>query len=257
MTRSSARKRSSVEEQLVLPAAACTCKACQDTLVEMPGQTEDSELVTVERVKYVVKRYKRRKYRCRRCGDIATAPGPVRLADGGRYSMEFAAQVAVDKYKDHLPLEAQVERMAREGLNVTSQTLFDQLCWIYLLLLPTWLASKLLILARDRAHVDETPWRMMGKGASKRWWVWCLANDAGVHFELYPTRGAAAAKALLNGYDGVAVADGYGVYSALELAREKAAPQLPGVNADQLPLPNCTLAGCWAHARRRRRRRAL
>lgn len=239
-----------VEKHHQLAGDACACGKCEGELVEMPGQTEDSDLISVERVKYVVKRHKRHKYRCRQCGDIATAPGPVRLVDGGRYDLEFAAQVAVDKYKDHIPLEAQVDRMAREGLVVTSQTLFDQLCWIYLLLLPTWLAGKVRILSRDRVHADETRWRMIGKGASQRWWVWCLVNDVGVHFELYPTRGSAAAKALLNGYDGVVVADGYGVYASLEGARDKQGPLLPGMKGEGLPLPNFTLAGCWAHARR-------
>ena len=35
--------------------------------------------------------------------------------------------VAIAKYADHLPLERQVKMMAREGLTIDSQTLWDQL----------------------------------------------------------------------------------------------------------------------------------
>src|SRR5271169_2107056 len=63
-----------------------------------------------------------------RCGScIETALGPDKLCPGGRYSVDFAIYVAISKYFDHLPLERQVRMMAREGLVVTSQTLWDQI----------------------------------------------------------------------------------------------------------------------------------
>ena len=57
-------------------------------------------------------RHQRQKYRCRCNGCVATAPGPLRLATrpdvrGTRDSPEFAIEVAVSKYADHLPLERQ------------------------------------------------------------------------------------------------------------------------------------------------------
>jgi transposase len=51
---------------------------------------------------------------------VVTAPGPEKLIPGGRYTVEFAVEVAVGKYTDHLPLERQVRMMAREGLEVDS-----------------------------------------------------------------------------------------------------------------------------------------
>ncbi len=233
-----------------LDDADCICPKCGTGLDEMKGHFEESELISVERVKYVVKKHQRQKYRCAGCGHIETALGPVRLVDGGRYDLDFVAQVAVDKYTDHIPLEAQVERMAREGLTVSNQALFDQLCWVYLLLLPTAKANQTRILSRDRVHVDETPWRLMTKGPSARWWVWTLTNDVGVHFDILPSRGAAAARVVLDGYDGVVVADAYGVYASLEGALDKAGGVQVALDGSELPLPNFQLAGCWAHARR-------
>src|SRR5512144_924675 len=101
------------------------CTSCGGALEEWDGQFEESEEVDVIERRYVVKRHKRKKYRCR-CGScIETAPAPRRLIEGGRYSVSFAISVAVDKYLDHMPLERQVRAMARAGLVVDSQTLFD------------------------------------------------------------------------------------------------------------------------------------
>ena len=50
-------------------------------------------MVTVERQKYVCS-----------CGCyVETALGPERAVDGGRYSVPFAAKVAVDKPPYHIP----------------------------------------------------------------------------------------------------------------------------------------------------------
>ncbi|MFL5358823.1 transposase [Archangium sp.] len=58
---------------------------------------------------------------------METALGPPKLQPGGRYSVDFAVEVAVAKYLDHMPLEWQVRIMQREGLVVDSQTLWDQI----------------------------------------------------------------------------------------------------------------------------------
>jgi transposase len=99
--------------------------------MEWQGQTEEADEVTVVERQFVLVRHRRQKYRCRCNGCVATAPGPLRLATrpdarGARYSPEFAVEVAVSKYADHLPLERQVRSMRREGLVVDSQTLWDQ-----------------------------------------------------------------------------------------------------------------------------------
>ena len=110
-----------------LDEADKTCASCGGQLAEWEGQFEESDEVEVVERRYVIKRHKRKKYRCR-CGScIETAPAPRRLIEGGRYSVAFAITVAIDKYLDHLPLERQVRAMGRLGLVVDSQTLFDQL----------------------------------------------------------------------------------------------------------------------------------
>ena len=235
-----------------LPEGAQTCPRCKGALCAKPGQHETSEEIhVVERI-YCIREHQRQKYGCSGCGGIVTAPGPERLIDGGRYSLEFAVQVAIDKYADHLPLERQVDRMAREDLTLTSQTLWDQIEALADVLWPSYQALQDHILKQPCIGADETWWRVMGKGSSKKWWAWTLVSDDAVFHCILPGRSNDAAKVVLKDYDGIVVADGYGVYSSLEGAASKTGRQQPLLPGQAPPprLPNFTLACCWAHMRR-------
>ncbi len=116
-------------EQVHLMGALRTRSAarCGGDLEVFDGQHEASEEIDVVDVRYVLKKHLRQKYRCRCGACIETAPGPVKLFAGARYSVDFAVSVAIAKYADHLPLERQVKMMERHGLEIDSQTLWDQL----------------------------------------------------------------------------------------------------------------------------------
>ncbi|MBT7302502.1 MAG: transposase, partial [Victivallales bacterium] len=77
-------------------------------------------------VLYEVQQHEQMAYGCEVCDHKDLALKPTGFIPGGRYTEEFAAQVVVDKYGDHIPLESQVRRMERAGLTITSQTLWDQ-----------------------------------------------------------------------------------------------------------------------------------
>jgi transposase len=235
---------------LELPDDACGCSKCGADLRVMAEQFEESELIASVQRRFVMKLYKRQKYNCRACGHIDTAPALLKLIPGGRYDLSFVVQVAIDKYLDALPLERQVRRMRRRGLDTTSQTLWDQLWAMYVVLLPTLLELQRRVLAADLVHADETTWRQMGKGRSKKWWLWTLVSTGGVFFELLPSRGSEAARKLFAGYDGIVMADCYAVYIALERALEKTGGEQLTLDGETLLLPNFLLAACWMHARR-------
>lgn len=74
-----------------------TCPQCGGALVEMTGQTEDSEEVTVVQRRFVILKHQRKKYRCACNGCVDTAPGPLKLQPGSRYSTAFAIEVAASK----------------------------------------------------------------------------------------------------------------------------------------------------------------
>ena len=231
------------------PDADAKCGSCQQPQPLMDGQTEDTQQITIIERKVVLCVHKRQKYRCTVCGRIDTAPGaPEPLTPGGRYTPEFAVAVAVDKYADHLPLERQVDRFERLGLDVTSQTLWDQLVVLYHLLLAAYLGVRSYLLAKSVLGADESPWRVMGKGRSARWWTWVLVGEDAAFYMLSPTRGKAAARELLAGFNGVLSVDGYPVYTSLEAEFGTQASLFAGEGSAE----NCSfvLVCCWTHARR-------
>src|SRR3989454_514498 len=217
-----------------LDEADLVCPQCGGRLVEMAGQTEDSEEVTVIERRFAILKHQRKKYRCACNGCVDTAPGPLKLQPGSRYSTAFAVEVAVNKYLDHLPLERQARIMRREGLTVDSQTLWDQLDVLATVLQPTYEALSRHVLEAEVVGADETWWRLMDTKGSKRWWVWNVTRDDAVIYKTLPSRSQEAARQVLNGYRGIVMADGYGAYEALSRAG-----------------PSFTLAHCWAHVRRK------
>ena len=230
-----------VERVHVLDDADQACPKCGGTLTEIPGQTEDSEEITVVERGFVLVQNKRQKYRCACNGCIETAPGPPKLTTrsdrrGRRYSIEFAVEVAVGKYLDHLPLERQVKIMRREGLDVDSQTLWDQIEALARVLRPTDDALERCVVSDPMLGADESWWRLMEKNNSKKWWAWAKASSRAVHYKILDSRSQDAARQVLNGYRGIVIADGYGAYEALKK---------PGAGGA------FTLAHCWAHVRRK------
>jgi transposase len=222
-----------------LAASDRTCTACGGVLREMTGQTEDSEEITVVERQFVMLHHQRKKYRCTCNGCVETAPGPLRLTThpdrrGRRYSADFAVEVAIGKYLDHLPLERQVRMMRREGLVIDSQTLWDQLEAAATILAPTYEALRQHVQAAPVIGADETWWRVFVGPAGKRWWAWSLTSETVVTYTILESRSQEAARQVLNGYRGIVIADGYGAYEALARAG-----------------PRFTLAHCWAHVRRK------
>ena len=242
-----------IDELHKLPDDA-RCLKCKGELEPWADHTSDSEEVDVVERTYVLRVHRRQTAKCESCGNLETAAGPARLVPGGRYSTAFAVSVATDKYRDALPLARQVKRMGEAGLRVTSQTLWDQCRELYVLLVHNYLAARERILDQEVVHVDETRWRLMKKGGSKKWWVWALTDGRRVYFDLASSRGKAPARELLGDYDGIVVADRYSVYAALEKARTKngGAPLLLPFDGElvAVPTPDYTLAVCWMHARR-------
>ncbi len=214
-----------------------TCSFCGGEVKEMGEQFEESEEITVISLEYKILHHRRQKYRCGCNAQVVTAPGPVKLTPGGRYSIDFAAQVAENKYLDHLPLERQVRAMARDGLVIDSQTLWDQIEKLAQYLQPTYEALCRQAFEAGVIYADETRWQMMMKNKSCRWWTWCVATDEIATYRIFSNRSQNAAAKMLGEYGRVAMTDGYATYDAL----------VKNGRAN----PNLTIAHCWAHARRK------
>jgi len=217
-----------------LPESERACPVCAGQLEPMGEQAEESEEITVIQASYQVVTHRRQKYRCRCNASVVTAPGPAKLTPGGRYSPEFAVHVAESKYLDHMPLERQVRAMGRKGLDVDSQTLWDQQLALSRHLTPTYQALCRRVLEAEVVFMDETHWRLMDHDGSHRFWTWCVASDGAVAYWIRGQRSREAAEAVLGDFTGVLMSDGYAVYEAL-------ARGAPGI----------TSVHCWAHVRRK------
>ena len=217
-----------------LPESERTCIVCSGQLEPLGEQTEDSQEITVVERRFVLCTHKRHKYRCRCNASVETAPSPLKLVPGGRYSLEFAVQVALDKYAFHLPLERQVRMMTRLGLLVDSQTLWDQLQALERILNPAYAMIHAHLLSAQVLHADETPWPLLQKGGSKKWYAWAFSTEDAVYYHIDPSRGAQVPMQILAGFKGVLMVDGYISYQTL--ARRN---------------PELVLAHCMAHCRRK------
>lgn len=217
-----------------------SCPSCGNVMGEMKGQTEDAEEITLIERKIVVTLNKRQKYRCQCNGAVMTAAGAPKLVPGGLFSLDFAVSVAVDKYADHIPLERQVRRFERQGLEVTSQTLWDQIEGLARHLAPTYEALQLETLAAPVVGIDETGWAMLVGEKAKRcpWTVWGLTTPSSALYRLIGSKSELTAREILRGYCGTLVADGYIVYR--NIAEKRAGPG-----------GNPRLANCWAHVLRK------
>lgn len=225
-----------VDEKLFPFETTPVCPNCNAEITILEGQFEISQEITLVERSFVRSVWKAAKGICFNCHEhVAVAPMPKRpkVIDGGIYSPEFAVEVAVDKYADHQPLERQVRTMAREGLNVTSQTLFDQLYALAMHLKPIYDLLCATILKVPVLHVDETGWRLWNSKVRTPWCIWGLATPDLSVYRFMSSKSKKAAREVLKDYSGIVVADGYKVYSSLA----RAGP--------------FRLANCWAHVVRK------
>lgn len=219
--------------------ASTICEHCQKPVAEWEGQFEESEEIDVISREFVTKTIKRKKARCECCRTIVTAPAPLKLFAGARYSIAFAVLVAVSKYADHLPLERQVKMMKRDGLDVDSQTLWDYVWALAQTLKPAHQRLLEYVISQPVIGADETWWRLMGAkpksegGDGDKWWVWSVCTRDAACYRLEDSRSNAAAIKLIGSYNGTVMCDGYSVYISLASSGR------------------FRLAHCWSHVRRK------
>jgi transposase len=226
-----------------------TCPACGGCLHALEGQHESSEMVHAIAVEYRLIDVLRQKYVCECGGHVATAPGPERAITGGRYSLDFAIKVAIDKYLDHIPLSRQQRIMKRHGLNVVATTLWDQTLALACELKPAYDALKARALSYPVIGLDQTGWPRLSKRTkrgekNKKWQMWCLSASDVVFHALRDDKSAVTFADLVEDFEGTIVCDGLLTHPAG--VREVAVRMGSAPEAERIKL-----AGCWAHARRK------
>lgn len=209
----------------------------QGAWTEMKNFYQESTEITVTERTYQKVVHKQAKYRLKdeynTTGKeiIVTAPGPVKLKPGSKYSVDFALAVVSDKYEYHLPLERQRRKMEAAGFDVEVKTLYG-LCEAVAEHGESIVEDIRQDMMADfcALHIDESPWRILGAKEAGQMWV--LANRLGSIYRFEPTRSGKVALEFLKGYEGAVVTDGFAGYNAIRKSE------------------TIRVQHCWAHARR-------
>lgn len=203
---------------------------------------EVSEQLDYEPGRFLRRRLVRRKYVHRINADRAPiiAPLPASLRERGLAAPGLLAHLLVSKYCDHLPLYRQEQIFVRRHqVHLPRQTLarWVELCADWLK--PIYETIRTGVLGGGYVQIDETPIAYLapGNGQTKQGYLWTAHRPRGDVLYRWETSRAAACLDNLVPVDfaGTVQCDGYPGYKAF---------------ADRRAM-GITLAGCWAHARRK------
>jgi len=168
---------------------------------------------------------------------LVTAEPPIAFAlPKALCGNRLLAQIAVDKYADHLPVYRQEARFKREGIHLPRSTQCTWMMDLSELLQPVWKHISREVLAGDWLRADATGMPVIDKARSRgkahRGHLWAWGNYETVLFNYTPDKTAPTVAALFPGFEGTVLIDGATDFNLLEASN--------GV----------VRAGCWAHARR-------
>lgn len=99
-------------------------------------------------------------------------------------------------------------------------------------------------------HVDETPWKNSGKLN----WLWVMANSVVALFMVHTNRSRVAFEALIGGWEGILVSDGYRLYQNWVHARQSCLAHLirRAKGLAERKEPELVRCGAWARDELRR-----
>lgn len=217
----------------------------QPTHFSKIGQ-EITETLDYKPAKLIVKQYVREKYVVANTESntesntegvvIAAMPSrplPKAIAEAG-----LLAQVMIDKYVDHLPIDRQAKRWKREsGIDISGSTVVGWQSGVCDLMMPLYEKLVELVFNCPYLQADESTLKCLenapkGKSHTSYQWVYRNVEENLILFDYQRGRSGACLHPRVKTHQGFLQTDGYCVYDALE------------------GLTNLTLMNCFAHARR-------
>ena len=198
--------------------ASCDCASCGAALVKIGEHV--SEKLDVEPMTFFVRRDVYPQYACRTCETIVAEPVAPAILDRGLAAPGLLAQVAIQKYTDHLPLYRQEAIFARHGITLSRTTLAEWIGVIGLRLQPLVDALRTRLLDAPVLHADETPVAQLdpGAGKTKRAYLFAYRTAEGppiILFDYCASRAGKHAADFLGDWKGALMVDDYGGYKAL------------------------------------------
>ena len=195
-----------------------------------------AKLEVVEHVTYV--------YSCRNCEGngvntpVITASTPKAVLPGSLVSPSLVSRVMTQKYGQGLPLYRQEQQFQSFGIDFSRQNLANWMIhgaedWLSII----YNRMHDYLLKQDIIHADESTLQVLheeGRTASQKSYMWLyMTGHLGPQIVLYDYRTTRANKhpmKFLSGYKGYLHTDGYAGYNNI---------------------PNVTIVGCFAQARRK------
>ena len=224
---------------------------CPDCGSEEFHKIADDISETLEHVpaSFKVIRHIRPRCACTNCEKIVQAFAPSKAIDKGKAGSGLLAHIMVQKYCNHLPMYRQSQIYAREGIEISRNTMTGWAAQCSTLLDPLIDLLKESVFASEYLHGDDTPIKVLapGLGKTKTGRIWVYARDgrpcgdktppAIVYYYSEDRKGERPA-AHLKGFSGVLHADAYPGYDNLYISDENLESTI-------------SEAACWAHTRRK------
>ncbi len=231
-------------ERVVLPGPQ-TCACCGGARLSRIGEAVTETLEVIPR-KWYVRQTVREKFSCRDCEHFSETPAPFHVISRGRAGPSLLAMILFEKYGQHQPLNRQSDRYAREGVDLPTSTLADDVGGCAAALSPLTMLIHEHVFAGERLHGDDTTVPVLAKGKTITGRMWtCVRDDrpfggtdppAAAFFYSRDRRGEHPEQHFAK-FSGILQADAYGGYNGLYTSGREPGPILSAL--------------CWAHARRK------
>lgn len=224
-----------------LPEEEQICDSCGGQMHEMSEELRHEVKLIPAQVRMI--QHARYVYGCRNCEKngievpIKTAKAPKPVIEKGLASPSAIAYVMTMKFVEGVPLYRQEQHYERMGITLSRGVLSNWMLkgseWLELI----YSRMKQKLVEQSVLHADETTLQVLkepGRPAESQSYMWlyrtgCVGPPI-VLFEYQPSRAGAHPRKFLEGFKGYLQVDGYAGYH---------------------DIPNVTLAGCWAHLRRK------
>lgn len=209
-------------------------RECCDAQCHEVGEDVRRELERIEVT--VVHEIATKKYGCRACGKMKSAPGPERVIEKGILGKGFLVTVLLERFQNHMPYYRLEKKYGSEGLALDRSVLQRSMARVAELLEPLWSQLQKDVLASPVIFTDDTPVTVAQSqaGGRKTGRTWIYLDREGRHYyDFTEGRGREGPERLLADYKGFIQADAY-----------------PGYDGFFVP-DGATEIACWAHARRK------
>lgn len=232
-----ARELRRVQKRYELTAAERLCPDCHRERREIGIET--TEQYDYKPAEVFVIEHQQVRYACRCCeGHVAQAPKPPQPIDKGLPGAGLLAQIATDKYLDHIPLNRTEQRFERLGFDLPRSTMCDWMAACAELLTPLWSLLKTHVLQSKVLHTDDTTVPVRDEKLSQHRYgrLWDYIGDSehpGVVFDYTTSHARDGPATFLQDFRGFLQADAYGAYDGIYTGSKGAIVEV----------------GCWAHAR--------